>query len=337
MESININSRQLQFLHKIEELIPPNCSLVNELSDLLEISMDSAYRRIRGETALNFDELIRLCNHFKISFDSYSNVDTDNVTFSFIDLKGDIGSFEELLRMMVVNLKMLQGAALKQIIYACEDIPVFHNYKYPEVSSFKMFYWLHSILDNPELAGHLYNPALIPETLKDLGRQIMELYINVPSIEIWTEATIQSTVKQIEFYWDSGMFETAEDALTICNELKTQIAEIQKQAEIGRKILRMDKPDIIGNTYAVYLSEIEIANNCALIKMGNLKTVHLSHFTLNFMLTSNASYCDKTEQWLNNIIKKSTLISGVSEKLRYQFFNKMFKIIDSLISKINAL
>jgi hypothetical protein len=336
MESISVNSRQLQFLRKIEEILPTNSSMANELSDLLEISMDSAYRRIRGETVLNFDELIRLCNHFKISFDSYSNVDSDNVTFSFIDLKGDVGSFEELLRMMVKNLKMLQGSASKQIIYACEDIPVFHNYKYPAVSSFKMFYWLHSILNYPELAGYKYNPALVPETLKDLGRQIIELYINVPSIEIWTETTIQSTLKQIEFYWDSGMFEKTEDALSICNELKIQIAEIQKQAEIGKKLLHTDKPGIVGNDYAIYLSEIEIANNCALIKMGNLKTVYLSHFTLNFMLTANAAYCDKTEQWLNNIIKKSTLISGISEKHRYQFFNKMFKIIDSLISKINS-
>jgi hypothetical protein len=336
METINPNSKQLKFLHKIEEILPSNTSLVNELSDLLEISMDSAYRRIRGETVLNFDELITLCNHYKISFDSYSNVDTDNVTFSFIDLKGDMASFEVFLHLMVKNLKMLQGAESKQIVYACEDIPVFHNYKYPVLSTFKMFYWLQSILDSKELSGHKFTPSLIPETLKELGKQIFELYVNVPSVEIWTDLTILSTVKQIEFYWDSGMFETTEDALSVCNELKSEISDIQKQAEIGKKMLRTDMPGFIGKEYTMYLSEIEIANNCALIKLGNLKTVYLSHFTLNFMLSSNASYCDKTEQWLNNLIKKSTLISGISEKHRYQFFNKMFKVIDNLITKITT-
>jgi len=43
-----------------------------------------------------------------------------------------------------------------------------------------------------------------------------------------------------------------------------------------------------------------------------------------------------TELWLNNIIKKSTLISGVSEKQRYQFFKKAFNILDNLIDKIKV-
>ena len=48
------------------------------------------------------------------------------------------------------------------------------------------------------------------------------------------------------------------------------------------------------------------------------------------MATTNSNFCDETENWLVNIIKKSTLISGVSEKQRFRFF----KIINDKISKI---
>ena len=63
-----MESVQLQFLRKIEDIIPSNSSLVYELSDVLEISIDSAYRRIRGETALSIVDVIKLCDHFKISW-----------------------------------------------------------------------------------------------------------------------------------------------------------------------------------------------------------------------------------------------------------------------------
>ncbi|MGZ3951847.1 MAG: helix-turn-helix domain-containing protein, partial [Flavisolibacter sp.] len=43
----------------------PHISLADELCDLLEISYDSAYRRIRGEKPLTLLELKALCEKYK--------------------------------------------------------------------------------------------------------------------------------------------------------------------------------------------------------------------------------------------------------------------------------
>ena len=48
------------------------------------------------------------------------------------------------------------------------------------------------------------------------------------------------------------------------------------------------------------------------------------------MMTMNPDFCEEVDDWMENLIKKSVLISGVSEKMRYQFFNKIF-------NKLNAL
>ena len=63
---------QITFLNRLKVLIPPNDSLVPVLADLLENSPDSIYRRMRAETALTFEEIKLICNHFKISFDLYT-------------------------------------------------------------------------------------------------------------------------------------------------------------------------------------------------------------------------------------------------------------------------
>ncbi len=55
---------QIAFLKQIKNQLPPHLSLVDALADQLNISNDSAYRRIRGEKHLTFDEIQILCGAF---------------------------------------------------------------------------------------------------------------------------------------------------------------------------------------------------------------------------------------------------------------------------------
>ena len=50
---------QTRFLDAIKQMLPASTSLVSEISDLLEVSNDSAYRRIRGETAFFYGKMHR--------------------------------------------------------------------------------------------------------------------------------------------------------------------------------------------------------------------------------------------------------------------------------------
>ncbi len=191
-----------------------------------------------------------------------------------------------------------------------------------------------SIMNLPELEGEKFHPSKISDKLKDLGKQIFETYAPIPSTEIWTDSTVHNFIKQIKYYWGSGMFEKGSDAIDICLQLKNELSFIRKQAELGKKFVSEEKTNEYKDNYKMYLSEIEIANNCILVSLGETKAVYLSHLTFNVLSTSNVAYCDETEIWINNLIKRSVLISGVSEKHRYQFFNKSFKIVDDLIAII---
>ncbi len=61
---------QKELFFRIKGKLPPNISFVHEISESLEISYDSAYRRIRGVKELSISELFRLCNKYGISIDS---------------------------------------------------------------------------------------------------------------------------------------------------------------------------------------------------------------------------------------------------------------------------
>lgn len=333
IESFSI---QKQFLRKIEDVIPSSSSLVTELSDILEISSDSAYRRLRGETLLTIDEITKLCRQFRVSFDAFDIPDSGSVTFQYTRMNSEEVNFEAFLQSIFIDLKKILASKEKQIIYACEDIPVFQNYNFPEVAAFKIFYWMKSIMNVPAMEKEKFDITMVQDNLKIVAKQIYDIYSQVPSIEVWTDTTVHSTLKQILFYWESGMFKSAEDALAVCIALRRELETIQEQAEAGKKFLNGDKNQGFGGDYVVYHSDIEITNNCVLVNLGDVNMVYLGHQSFNAMSTSNTTYCEETGKWFDNIIRKSTLISGVSEKLRYQFFQKIFKQmedIENLISK----
>jgi hypothetical protein len=52
------------------------------------------------------------------------------------------------------------------------------------------------------------------------------------------------------------------------------------------------------------------------------------------MSTTSADFVHENELWLNNLLKKSTLISGVAEKQRNQFFMILRDKVETLRQKI---
>lgn len=334
---------QSQFLRGIEDIIPATTSLVSELSDVLEISTDSAYRRMRGETLLTIDEIIILCDHFQISFDAFSKVKTGKVTFNYTPLEPNAENFAKYLEDQLKEIAVIASAKESNIVYACQDIPVFHHYNYPELANFKIFYWMRTIMNLPDLNRIKYDADFqFPEML-EVGRKIFETYATIPSVEVWTESTIKSTLKQIAFYWESGIFESKDVALRVCAALSKEIDDIQQMAEVGSKRSEdlmvsqqeEEKSELESRNFKLYISDIELTNNCLLVNIGAIQSVYLGHFSFSTMSTKNETYCKKTESWMNNIIKKSTLISGVSEKQRFQFFQNVNREIDDLMKRIN--
>ena len=76
------NNSQLLFFQHIKAILPDHISFVDEIADLLSISNDSAYRRIRGEKHISLEEMQKLASHYKISIDQFLHLQSDSYIFS---------------------------------------------------------------------------------------------------------------------------------------------------------------------------------------------------------------------------------------------------------------
>jgi hypothetical protein len=231
------------------------------------------------------------------------------------------------------DIKKIGGSPSNEIMYAADDVPVWHHFFSDELISFKLFYWLKSILCSPEYADALFDPSEIDPELISYAKELLNNYNKTTSTEVWTEDTINSTLKQIEYFWESGYFSKKSDALMMCDLMTEEINLLQKKAAKSSKLIGPGESGV--ENFKLYKSEVMIGNNSILANIGSTKIAYVSNNTFNMMSTTNADFVHENEHWLQNLVRKSTLISGVGEKQRNQFFRLLRDKIELVKNKID--
>lgn len=311
--------------------MPAGFSLVNEIADLLEISIDSAYRRLRCETEFSLNEIVLLCNKFGLSFDSFCQLSTGSVHFQYALQGNSTDSYLQYLININKGLQNLKEARDHVIFYAAEDIPLFFLFAIPELAWFKSYYWMRSVLNVPEYQQQSFEDAEIPKDIMETGKEILSAYRMIPSIEIWSEQTVSSMLKQIDFYHESGFFADSITAVHLLNRLSELIISLKNMAEMSSK----SPENGPGNNFTLYHCDIEIGNNCILAKSGSNQRVYLRHSTFNTIESSDTVFCNETMQWINGLVRKSTQISGVAEKQRNRFFQNLLNMVKKQIDAMS--
>lgn len=297
-------------------------SLADKLVEVLDVSKDSAYRRLRGDTLLTFNEISKISQHFRISLDSYFQTNITSVTFQNRHITSDF-SFRSYLHSILDNLKMIRKAKNHSLIFLAKDIPIFHYFQFPALSSFKIFFWLRTIIQDPEYMDKPYAGEVISDDLSQLATTIWHHYMNIDSVEIWSEETIHVTIRQINYYLESHVI-SAQVAMPIVEELLKMISHLRKEAEVGKKlaITGTPNPEINGD-FSLYYNEVEIGDNTIFFEMEDKCMVFKTYNMLNTLQTSDANFCAATKKHIDQIINNSHVISKSGEKERARCFNYM--------------
>ncbi len=310
----DINNIQTAFLGQIRNKLADNISFADELAELLHVSRHSAYRRIRGETVLSLDEVKKLYEHYGLSIDAIISPDSNMVLINHQPVDFTY-SIKEWLKSLIQNLRVAKSSTDLELIYAAKDIPIFHYFAFPELAAFKLFVWSKSVIKDPLYEHLLYSPELVPKEILAEAAIASELYASIPTTEIWSDEVINGTLKQIEFYQDCKYFSNQEIPNQLYALLLDLINKIREEVTEGKKSA--------GGMFELYQNEILIADNTIFANIHHQPMVYLNLNTMDLLTTQQASFCEKTETYLRNLMKNSNLISATAEKERNRFFHKI--------------
>src|SRR5690606_11174208 len=131
---MSFNKNQAVYFQALKLSMPSYNSLVDEIAEILEISIDSAYRRIRGEKLLDFNELEILCHRFNLSVDKFFNLQSNNILFQGNQNDYQENSFMNWMEDVYAQLNLVNSFSKKHIYWLVKDMPPFHHYYHKELA-----------------------------------------------------------------------------------------------------------------------------------------------------------------------------------------------------------
>ena len=315
------NKLQQLLFENIKAKLPPHVSLVDEVAELLDISNDNSYRKVRGETAVSLEEISKLAAYFKISVDQVLKVQTDGGTFTGKYVTSDNFNFEKYLEQQLNDLRFVASFKRNELTYLSKDIPVFHFFAFPELAAFKYFFWMKTLLQFPQFAHTTFSFDLFMQTLIDVGFKVIDTYNTIPGTEIMSIENINTTLRQIEYCKETYLFRSKEDLKILFRRLHEMTDHLENMAEAGKKFMPGQKPNDQAAEYNLYVNDFLIGDNSILVTTDGNKISFIVHGHVNYIMITNPVFTSYHFNFVQNILKRSILISNVGEKYRSRFFH----------------
>lgn len=325
---------QVALFEKIKQVVPNKKELASTLKDLLGVTSDSVYRRMRGETALSLDEAFILAHYFKVSLSDLEGFRNDHVTFVRQPLLTSIAAYKKFMIGSIDHLELMSSDRKNEMWVLAKDIPAFYLYGFKGLAAFKIYTWLRSINFFEGISRDHFDVSNLPEELLILAEKEWLLYNQVNATEIWNESTIFSLLNQIEYYYDSGLLKPKEVALSLCDEAAELLKHVYKQTSLGRRLDAEKKDSPTKVQFKLYFNQSLVLENGIISKLQNRLVYSLPYTSANYLTTLNQEMAEEMERHFRETADASTLVNAYSEKAQNQLFQRFDDRLNQLRSHV---
>jgi hypothetical protein len=323
---------QNRFIELIKTVLAENQSVTDEISSVLDISYDAAYRRVTGKTTLSLEESVVLSKHFKISLNKLYEVgEQSSILTSVSPNIENIAGLENYFKESLQNILPLTNLKSASITYSAKDIPLFYTLKDSYISKYKCYVWLKFLNEDGSMEKMSFEYFMLhaPQSLFDSATKLGETYNYIDIIEFWNDNTINGTLQQIFYYYETGLL-SKKLALLICDDLKDIIDHVEKQS-INQTIINSKN----NARYHLYKSDLLTMSNTIMVKTKNQKVFFTPFTVLTYFKVEHQPTCNKLDRFFEKQKKNSKLLVNSGERDRAQFFNKMHLKVDSVVDRLN--
>lgn len=328
------NVFQNQLFEQILDKFPKKSQAVEELSGLLAVGKDAIYRRLRGDTLLAPDEMVQLAQQYHISLDALVYGKTDTVFCSYNAFSKKINNFQAYLESIYNIMAQVKGLPNATIYYTSMEIPVFHYMYYPELICFKQYVWSLTTWNFEHLSNQKFHFDLVSYPSLKMTEDIIRVYNQLSSKELWSLNVIDNTLNQIEYIAATSRFADPEDALLLCDKLTELVQHLRQMAAHGQKFSPNSSPHSKSGAFDLYHNELYSTNNTILVKADTLNMLFTTYCNPNYLASTDERLCEFSTSWMEFIISKSDAISYHSEKSRNWFFNRLERKIKGTRNRV---
>ncbi len=307
------------FLKQIRKLLPQNSSVNDVVATILNISYDAAHRRVSGKSKFSIEESIRVATHFNISLDTLFLKEEKII----VEKTVEISTLEDMLtyfRNSAENIGSLTNNKNAILYYSAKDIPLFYFMDSTILSKFKAYVWLNLLNSGQPKVS--FEKFVIDQSFLAYMQKLKRVYETVCVKEIWNDTTINSSLQQILYFYESGLL-NLNSANSLCEDLNRIITAVQK------KCTNHDEK------FSIYYNELILLNNTMLIETHDTLTMFVPYTLLGYFITDNENACKNVHHFFNQQITNSQLLNRSGIKEQNLFFNRARRKIAYYNEKLN--
>ena len=322
---------QEQFISYLKDKILKNTSLIDQIATILDIGYDAAYRRVNLKTNLTLEESVKLAKHYNISLNKLYQVGSQDTILT--EKSPRIITQEHLesyFSKSIENLTPLTKLKSASIIYSAKDIPLFYTLKDSFITRYKIYAWLK--FTNKEMTENKISfddfIQTIPSSLLEKAFELGETYNYINITEFWNDNTINGTIQQIMYYYESQLV-SKHLALKICDDLEDIVHHVEKQT-IQQSIINSKN----NASYSLYKSDLLTMSNIIMVKTTHNRVFFVPYTILEYLKVEHQDTCTIMEDFFKRQMTNSKLLIHSGEKDRTLFFNRMHQKVNKLRERI---
>ncbi len=308
-----MDNPSLEVIGEIKKRLPDGVSLIEFFMEVVALRKEAAYRRLRGEIPLSLVEVKKIAVALNLSLDELFRVKKEGTyTSSIVRMNGGnlIDAYCKTIENIVSSMKFVRTDPHAFLYSAINILPNSHLFKYPVISKFRLFKWVYQSHKTP-------NPLKMSEIeISPRVRYLEENFLvelqQIATHFVFIRELFGPFFSDIQYFMEIGLL-TKDELDLLKEETYCLLDDLERDISVGETIY--------GAPLFVYLSNTYFDSNYIYVEGNGFKASSLNVFGMNYLSSVENEICNDTKDWIESLMKYSTLISKSGEVERMHFFN----------------
>lgn len=316
-----------KFISIIKDSISKDNNLKDHLIDILDISKEGLYRRIKGDINFSFGEIAKIAKELDLSLDNIIGIKKQNgVQFKL--LYPITKSIEEVLQESMEeraiafsnhNINRDENLSSKM---ATNTLPLALYCRHKYISKFLLYKWIYQT--KKVLPNYSFSEYTLPKNTSELLKRYAYKTSGhkSPLTLIIDEKMYNSIIIDIEFFYKRNLID--DEAMRL---LKQDLLESLEALESFS--IKGTRPG--GGPVEIYISSINLDRTYIFIQSEKQKYSEFVLYSMTSLISTDEAICSIQEAWIDSLKKYSTLITQCNEIQRHSFFCSQRELINNII------
>ncbi len=310
-----------EFIRMLKQKTPEGMNPVDLLIEIIPMSKEAAYRRLRGQINFTLTEILKIAQQLDISLDNliktgdnqYYRIKVANIKEESF-MENHIECLEKLLNFIIE----LKNSPVYHITSVNNNIPMLYLFNYRMISKFRLYKWKYqrNTLSKPIRMSEFHIPAKVISLEKTLLKELRETQIHF----IYGQELLKSLTKDINYFRHLDLI-SEEEVDQLKQEAFSLLENIEHDAILGknRKV-----------PCNIHVTNVNFDNDFVLWYNDKFSKITFRLFGVNYYSIDNPEAINEMNNWINMLLKSSTQISFSGEKKRMEFFQYQRLILELL-------